>query len=116
MSGVGDKRFGDASLYYKVLDADTKGYLQGSQTCLVCSRNILKPNESLTFSIGIGNIVSTSVFISIEYKFEWAEDVLSYNGSNSFHSARISLSELPPDALSRLKTAIEELEKRRYKL
>lgn len=82
MSGVADKRHGDASLYYAIENKESGEPISGRLHCHVCSTNPISPGKSLTFSIPYEE-VSRKTRLRILYEFDWERNAFDSETENT---------------------------------
>lgn len=97
MSGVGDKRFGDTSLYAEAQDIESGRTLRGRLRCHVCSFNPLSPGKKLTFSVPF-EFASRSSVMKVAFDFGWEKDA-EVDGSCVLHTVNFYFSNLPDSVL-----------------
>lgn len=97
MSGVEDKRFGDASLYEEVQDIESGEILHGTLRCHVCSFNPVGPGRKLTFSVPLEYASRTSV-LKVAFTFGWEKDA-GVDSSHVLHTVNFYFKNLPATVL-----------------
>jgi hypothetical protein len=86
MSGVSNKRYGDASLYYAIEDRNSGELLSGSLGCHVCSVNPINSGKHIVFSIPLRE-ASRDTIMRLSYEFDWERNVFGdYENSNTLHT------------------------------
>lgn len=98
MSGVSDKRHGDASLYYLIENRKSGEQISGRLYCHVCSTNPVGPGKHVTFSIPFRE-AAQNARMRIEYEFNWERESSDHNTE---HTVSYYFSSLPQTVLRRI--------------
>lgn len=100
MSGVADRRYGDASLYYLIEDKKSGRNLSGRLYCHVCSFNAIRSGKSMVFSMPLREATRESL-MKVRYEFKWETDQIigDYESSNTIHTVAYYFSGLPDSVL-----------------
>ena len=98
MSDYGDKRLGDAMLYYSIDESESGKNLSGSLDCHVCSFNPLGSGKSILFSIPLED-ADRGATMRLKYDFSWEGLGGDFSGSSSKHIVSFYFNSLPKGVL-----------------
>jgi hypothetical protein len=97
MSGVPTKAYGDAGLFYSIVETKT-GTIRRNETCHVCSVNPVGPGKTVVFPIP-RNLAASDALLRLEYSFAWEKQRENGSGSVSTHGAEFYFDSLPKRVL-----------------
>lgn len=98
MSGVSDKRHGDARLYYLIENSRSGEQISGRLYCHVCSTNPVSPGKHVKFSIPFRE-AAKNARMRIEYQFDWERDAFD---NDTEHTVSYYFSSLPKTVLKKI--------------